>query len=415
MSDPRLPFAIRALNRGGALLGALGARRPRLDEESLCAEARKRTGLDAFGDEGFRAPFRRLLAALEDEAGLTTLGRIIARAEMVNLLSNRLQIADWWQRHPEIGDETVRAPLFIVGMGRTGTTILHELLALDPRNRVPLSWEVQRPCPPPIEAERETDPRVAQTDHDLAQTDRILPEFKKMHPMGARLPQECIAITAHDFTSMLHHTAYHVPSYAHWLHREADLAPVYASHRRFLQLLQWRSPGEHWVLKSPGHLWALEHVLHEYPDAVFIQTHRDPLRIVASLASLIAMLRSMTSRHADLGEIAEEWAEHIAVALDHAVDVRESGRIPEDRILDLQFRDFLAEPIGFVKRIYDRFGMTFTAETESRMRDHLNTNPSDKHGAHFYRFGDTGLDEAALRRRFQRYQEAFDVPVEPLG
>ena len=416
-TEPRvspLPLPIRLMNRAGSALRAVGVARPRLDEASLLDAARRRTGLGEFGDASFREPLGRLLDSLEADAALTTLGRVIARTEIVSLLANRLQMEDWWRRHPEIGEERIERPVFVIGMGRTGTTILHDLLAQDSANRVPSSWEVARPCPPPEASSRDTDPRIAEVDALLAQTDRLIPGFKSMHPMGARLPQECVAITAHDFTSMIHHTSYRVPSYAAWLHGEAELGPVYANHRRMLQLLQWRCPGERWVLKSPGHLWALEDVMREYPDAVFVQTHRDPLRVVASLTSLVALLRTMTSERVDTREVAREWTAHIATALDRSVEAREKGRIPAERIVDLQFRDFLADPFAAIQRIYDGFSLDYTGEADRRMRAFLAANPSDRHGTHRYRFADTGLSVDEERERYRRYQMYFDVPSEDL-
>jgi hypothetical protein len=407
-----LPPSVRLLNRIGASLRGVGLRWPSLEEASLRAAARRKAGLADFGGDGFGEALRRLLAALENEAGLSTLGRMIAREELVTLLANRLELTDWRSRHPEIDAERIERPIFVIGMGRTGTTILHDLLAQDPAHRVPLSWEVAHPCPPPERARWDDDPRIARTDAQLAQTDRLIPGFRAMHPMGARLAQECVAITAHDFTSMIHQTTYRVPSYAAWLHGEADLGPVYANHRRFLQLLQWRCPGERWVLKSPGHLWALDALLREYPDARFVQTHRDPLRIVASLTSLVTLLRSMTSERVDPREIAREWAGTIASALDRSVEARERGVLPPERILDLQFRSFLADPIGCAQRIYEHFALPWEPRVEQRMRAFLAAQPADAHGAHRYRFADTGLSLDRERERFRRYQEYFDVPSE---
>jgi len=235
-----------------------------------------------------------------------------------------------------------------------------------------------------------------------------------MHPMGARLPQECVAITAHEFSSMIHHTTYRIPSYAAWLHGEADLGPVYAAHRRFLQLLQWRWPAPRWVLKSPGHLWAIDALLKEYPDARLVQTHRDPLRVVASLSSLVEMLRSMTSSRVDRQEIAREWMEHIAVALDRSVDARERGAIDASRVVDLSFRELMREPFGAIRRLYERFDMEYTDAVDARMRRFLAENSIEKRGAHLYRFADTGIDPDEARARFRRYVEYFDVAEEPL-
>ncbi|HXK26295.1 MAG TPA: sulfotransferase [Myxococcota bacterium] len=412
MDDPvRLPLAVRAFNAGTAPFARWLFP---LDPERLIAEARRKGGGTDFGDDGFRQGLGHLCASLEEEAGLTPLGRTIARRDILRCLVNRTLMQSWRQRHPEIAKQAIERPLFVVGMGRTGTTILHDLLAQDPANRVPYSWEVAVPCPPPERAHAHDDPRIAALDAELAGVDRLMPEFKKMHPMGARLPQECVGITAHEFASMIYQISYDLPSYSAWLQCEADLRPVYAAHRRFLQLLQWRWPAERWVLKSPGHLWALERVLAEYPDARLVQTHRDPLRVIASLASLTETLRGLTAWRVDRRAIAREWLEEIATALDRSVDARQRGVVPPGRIVDFHFRELLQDPFAGIRRIYEHFEIEFTPEAEEGMRRHLVENPSDKHGAHRYRFADTGIDIGEARERFRRYVEYFDVPAESL-
>jgi hypothetical protein len=412
MSVPlQLPLAVRAFN---AAASPFARWLLPLEPEKLIARARRSSGKTDLGDDGFRIGLERLCASLDGEAGLTPLGRTIARRELLRWLGNRLEMQDWWSRHPEISKQVIERPLFVVGMGRTGTTILHDLLAQDPGSRVPHSWELWQPCPPPEREHADDDPRIAALDAELSGTDRLMPEFKKMHPMGAQLAQECVAITAHEFASMIHQTAYGVPSYASWLQGEADLAPVYAAHRRFLQLLQWRWPAPRWVLKSPGHLWALGPLLGEYPDARLVQTHRDPLRVVASLASLVETLRGLTSWRVDRRAIAREWMEQIAAALDASVDARQQGRVGPDRIIDLQFKALLRDPFVAIRQIYSRYDMEYTPEIEARMRRFLAENPGDKYGKHEYRFSDTGLDVGEARERFRRYVEYFDVPAEAL-
>jgi hypothetical protein len=405
----RLPLTVRVFNQ---LARPFARTLLPLDARSLLATASRRAKLDDFGDDGFREPLSRLLASLDGEAGLTPLGRVIARTELTRWLQNRLEMADWRRRHPEIANERIERPLFVIGMGRTGTTILHDLLAQDPESRVPHTWELARPCPPPELAHADDDPRIAEVDQELNGTDRLIPEFKKMHPMGARLPQECVSITSHEFSSMIHQTEYRIPSYYSWLHDKQDLAPVYRAHRRFLQHLQWRWPAKRWVLKSPGHLWAIHTLLGEYPDARMVQTHRDPLKVVASLSSLIEMLRSMTSWQFDRGEIAREWMEQIAVALDRSVDVRQSGVIDPAHIVDIQFGELMREPFTAIRRLYERFEMPYSDDVEARMRRYLAENSVDKHGGHRYRWSDTGIDTGEARARFRRYVEYFGVEEE---
>ncbi len=408
MNEVRLPLPIRALNWAGRQLGRVGLSTC-LEEPSLLEAARKKTGLSDFGQETFKIGLRKLIASWEDEARLSALGRMVARSDAVRLLANRLQINETFKDHPDIGQGKIVRPIVVIGMPRTGTSILHELLAQDPHLRSPLSWEVAKPCPPPEKETFETDPRIAEVERELAQSDRVLPDFKKVHPMGARFPQECVAVTTHEFASVLFPTVHHVPSYAAWLFHEADMGPAYAFHRRMLQLLQWHCPAERWVLKSPGHLWSLRALMAEYPDACLVQTHRDPLKILASLTSLVSILQLMSSDRVDGREAAREWSDHLALALDRSVSAREDGTIPPEQVIDVHFEAFMADPFVSIRRIYDQFGLQYTPEVEERMRRFLEANPADKHGKHTYRFADTGLDPEAERRKVSRYREFFGV------
>jgi hypothetical protein len=410
---PPKPLPLRILNRAGAALGAVGLPLWRLDLETLLAKAESTTGLSDFGDEFFRGALSRLITAFEEEASLTALGRMVARGDLLRLLGNRLRMTDTLRRHPEIEAGSVRAPIFILGLPRTGTTILHELLAQDPANRVPMTWEVMVPWPPPERSTFETDPRIAQVDRHFSGVDRLIPGFQAMHPMGARLPQECVAITAHDFASMLFSTTHRVPGYQAWLDR-VDLRPVYAAHRRWLQYFQWKCPADRWVLKSPGHLWSLEELLVAYPDARIVQTHRDPLRVVASLSSLVTLLRSMSSDAIDPHAIGAEWAPRLAAGLEAVMRARDATALPTARVWDIHFRDFIGHEIDTVRALYAHFDLELTAEAEVRMRRFLAANPRDKHGAHRYALAAAGLDPVVERRRFAAYVERFGVAEEPL-
>jgi hypothetical protein len=405
------PFGLRVLNKTGAALRKLGVPIVRLDPDSLLQTARKSTGLTDFGHDRFRDPLARLVESLETEAQLTILGRMIARRDLLRLLEFRLRHAELRKQHPEIEYERVEKPLFILGMPRTGTSILHELMAQDPQNRVPMSWEVMFPFPPPEAASYDSDPRIAQVDEHLSGVDRLIPDFKKMHPMSAQLPQECAAITQFEFASMIWHTSNRVPRYEKWF-ESADQRSVYEAHKRFLQMLQWKAPGERWVLKSPQHLWTLEALLAVYPDARIVQNHRDPLKVVASLASLIATLRSLAMEEVDAREIGRDWTQRLASGLEHATRVRDEAKLPESQILDIPFREFMADEISMVRKIYDHFGMEYTAEAERRMRAFLAANAADKHGRHSYDLSAAGLDEATERKRYAAYQERFGIPSE---
>jgi len=408
---PRLPITVRAINAVGNTASRLGIRIGDLGMDALLAAASRETGLNDFGDPFFRQPLARLLESLESDAALTAIGRVAVRAELIRSLKNRLYMTDVFRSAPEIADGTIRKPLFILGLPRTGTSILHELLAQDPANRVPMTWEVFNMWPPPERSTYSRDPRIEQADRFLSRIDSILPDFKSIHPMGATLPQECVALMAHDFASIQFHTTYRLPSYQLWL-ENLDFGPVYASHRRQLQYLQWKCPAEQWVLKSPGHLWALDALLDQYPDALIIQTHRDPLKVLASLVSLVTTLRGLASNRIDPLEIADDWAVRLAQGLDTTTRVRNQRRLPPSRVFDMHFHELLRDEIAMVRRIYSHFDRELTAEAEAGMRAFLAAHSRDQRGRHSYRFADTGLDPEEERRRFAAYQQTFDVPSE---
>jgi hypothetical protein len=411
LEAPRLPLLVRA---GNALARPLARALPQLslEPEGLAREAQRRTRLADFGDDdAWRRGLEVFCAALEAEAALTPLGRSIARGSVLGALENRLRMTDWRRRHPELDAERVERPLIVIGMGRTGTTILHDLLARDPANRVPLTWEVDAPCPPPERGSHARDPRIAASDARLARTDALIPGFKSMHPMGALLPQECVTMLGTELASVAFHLQFRVPRYAHWLHEEADLAAVYRGHRRWLQLLQWRCPGR-WVLKSPCHLWHLRALLAAYPDARLVQTHRDPLKVLSSLTSLATTLRKMASDAIDPREIAREWSEWNAIAFEHSVRARIEGWIEPSRVLDLHFTDFMKDPFETLERIYAFADLDWTPEAERAMRAWWDAHPADEHGRHTHRFSDTGLDERSEREKVRRYVEHFGVREE---
>jgi hypothetical protein len=233
--------------------------------------------------------------------------------------------------------------------------------------------------------------------------------------MGARLGQECVRMTGSEFRSLIFTVQYEVPSYNRWLLDEADMAPAYRWHRLFLEHLQSGHRGERWLLKSPAHLWHLGGLLAEYPDAVLIQTHRDPLKVIASVSALAAHLRQMASDSPSLPVAAAQYGHDIFDGLDRGMTARRSGLLPAAQVVDVQFTDFMADPFATIGVLYDRLGLPLSAEAEAHMRAFLASNPGDGGGGGSrYRWADTGLDAEALRERAREYQDAFDVPSEPI-
>lgn len=299
-----------------------------LDADSLLAAACEPTGLDDFGGDAWREGFAVLLDAIEQEAALHALGRILTRAEIVRLLQNRLRIVDTLARTPEIEQREIPAPIFITGTARSGTSILHELLALDPAHRSPAAWEVLYSVPPPETASYETDPRIAIADRDVTFWHEIAPEYRSMHSNTGALPHECIFLMAHEFASDHFSGVLQAPSYARWLVR-SDLRPAFRFHRRMLQLLGWRCGPPQWLLKAPSHLSALPALFDVYPDARIVMTHRDPARTVPSTISLMATLRHMRRNDVDVDRLAAQLADGMALGLDAVMHWRARGEVPD--------------------------------------------------------------------------------------
>jgi hypothetical protein len=400
----------RALNVGGRVAERAGLGLVRLDAQNLCTEARRRTRLEIFDDEEgvFEEALGRLLHSLETEAGLSLLGRIAARQDLVRLLANRLRLVEDRRRFPAIAAQRVQRPLFVTGLPRTGTTLLHSLLAQDPANRVPLHWEMIFPSPPPERARYTTDRRIAVAERQVQWFKRLQPDIRFIHPVGARLPEECLIIQSHSMLSWQFQTTHHVPSYEAWLEAH-DLRLCYAWHRRFLQQLQWRCPGERWVLKAPAHLFGLPALFATYPDAGVIFTHRNPLEVAASLASLTTVLRRTFSDTVDPRAVGREMTARWSDALLRALVDRDAGVAPPSQFHDVQYIDLMRDPIGTVARLYAHFGLDFTPVAEERMRRFLAENPKDKNGQHRYTLAQFGLDRDEEAARYRSYRERFDV------
>ncbi|MBW2387254.1 MAG: sulfotransferase [Deltaproteobacteria bacterium] len=386
-----------------------------LEEGGLLDEATRNTGLSDFGDDEFREGLRVLLESLEGEARLNDFGRAFARGDILRNLENRLRVTEDLKRHPEILDVEIVEPIIIVSLPRTGSTILHHLMAQDPDNRYVATWECNLLSPPPESSTWDSDPRIGQWERVMAGAlGSEVPEFETMHPMGARLAEECLTLMAFDFKSQLFNYQFNVPSYELWL-EEQDLLSVYATHRRLLQYLQWHCPRKRWVLKAVGHLWGLKEIFEIYPDARLVQTHRDPVRVIGSLTSLMTLGLSMSSDQIDSSAIGEHWATSWVKALAKTIAFRDSGAVPEDRFFDVHYELSVSDPVGMVGEVYSHFGIEFSDVAKQRMTDYLALNPKDKLGAHRYTLKQFGLDPGELNRRYQFYVDRFDVACERTG
>lgn len=382
-----------------------------LNREKLLEKCRRLTGLDDFGDTSFLIPLDILLRSFEEDAQLNLIGRITVHCEMVRMLCNRLCMQRDRLLFPGIVLERIRQPIFITGLPRSGTTFLHALLSQDPACRAPRVWEVMHPSPPPETASCLVDPRIGRTRKELGWIDVLMPGFEKCHTIEAMLPQECIAMTDHSFLSYVFESMFYVTSYRSW-HDAQDKGPAYQYHRRFLQHLQWRCPGEYWVLKAPSHLMALTSLFEVYPDAQIVMTHRDPLKVLPSCASFAHVMRAPFTGPIDLkvlgAEVSRRWADSARLVM----QLRTERKELQDRFFDVSYPDLSRDPMAVVRGIYRHFHRDLSREAREAMQLHIARHPKDKMGAHHYSLEQFGLDPGTERRKFEEYIEYFGVAPE---
>jgi hypothetical protein len=399
-----------ALNWAGGQLGRAGVQLPSLRPAAVTRAAAKLAGSDDFGSDSFREPLGVFLGACAEEAELTTFGRLLVSKMLASTLSNRIQLHRWSLDHPEVKDEQIVSPWIIVGLPRTGTSVLSMLLGLDPLARPLLQWEAARPIPPATLEEAAEDPRIARTAKDLDGLMKLNPPLKAMHPFGATLAEECVSLFMYDVRSMALETQAHVPTYARWL-EQADMTPAYAQHRLALQTLQSRQPTERWILKTPNHLWHLDAMLAAYPDARVIWTHRDPGPVVTSLASLAnAGQRPLTSR-SDPRPTAEEWKRKCGFALRSAMAFDQAAN--DGWCQHLHYDALMADPVEAVCQLYRSFGEEVGSLHVRRMRSFLADRPADAFGRHRYDPADFGWTYAGLAEEFADYTERYGIATAP--
>jgi len=383
-----------------------------LDAASLVAEAVAETGLEDFGGDTFREGLDRLVEALDDQDELTALGAQIMGGRLRMLLANRLRIEDVYGRHPEIDAEEVEGPLFIIGLPRTGTSALSQLVALDPQIRSLRTWESSDPVPPPEKATEDSDPRIARTEAGLDAMNEAFPKMRSLHIQTATGPTECQDLLGMEFRTTHFDGMAHVPRYTAWA-MDCDMVPAYRYHRRTLRLLQWHCPPHLWHLKTPVHMLSLDALLTVYPGARFLWTHRDPGAVLSSVCSLIAYTRSWVSDRDDRHELGAQqmwiWSE----ALRRAIDFRH--RQGEERFTDISFGPLNADPVGTVRRAYEEVGLTLSDEGARRMTAWAAENARGSHGGHEHDIGDFGLEASDVDAAFSFYTDRFAVEKETAG
>jgi Sulfotransferase family len=371
-------------------------------EEVLDAACRD-TGLEDFGVDSFLEGLVVLIGSLDAEADLNPLGEFIVRDLIVRALKNRLQIEDWYRRHPEIADEVIERPLIGLGLPRTGSTALSFLLAEDPHARSLRRWEAGEPCPPPSTVEG-PDPRIAAAAAQQEMMDTAAPRLAALVPATATGPEECQDLMAVDFKSHYFQAFAHIPTYSRWL-LDADLSPTYAYERRALKLLQWGQPRRPWRLKCPSHLLFLPYLDKEFPDARYVWTHRDPTQVILSVADLYAEFGQMTSNTVDRDYIGRLNVEHWSLGMRRALEFRADGA--GGRFFDMDFEAVQRDPISEVKRLYAWLGEPVSPQFEAGMRAWWQSAAASRLPNTHPNPAAFGLDMDAVRPLFADYLQSM--------
>jgi Sulfotransferase family len=410
LADPRFPPAVAA---------AIAAVEPladavTLEPAALCEQAQAETGLSDFGDDAFRPRLEVLTAALRGEAGLSSFGRVSTQGQLVALLRNRLLVEDRIAHHPEILDVEIRRPIVIAGQPRTGTTHLHNLMAADPALRSLPYWESLEPV---LGAEERAaveqggpDPRPARTEVGLSFLNEALPYFKRMHEMTVDHVHEEIQLLAIDASTMLFETMTVLPSWRDF-YLAQDQTPSYRYLKRMLQVLQWQRGGDRWVLKSPQHLEQFGPLLTVFPDATVVVTHRDPVSVIASHATMLAYTARLNLTRPDPHAIGRYWSDRIQQMLE--TGMRERDQLSPNASIDVRFHEFMADDLAMVERIYDVAGQPFDATAHNAMAWFLDDHPRGRYGGVRYDLeGDFGIDPAERRAAMREYVARFGVDEE---
>lgn len=400
------PDWVRRINAMGDSVGG-AAELVSLAVPDLVDRAQRITGLTRFGDfDGdWRARLDSLVANIEKTANLTTIGRLMTRQEILRSLQTRLLMTREIDANPAILEEPIEAPVIVTGPGRSGTTILFELLSLDPELRPVLGYESAHPVP--TAANEDLASRIAMTECEQELWTDIQPEYASVHEHRSDLPVECITPMMPSFASGMWWITNDVPEWP------IDFAAAYRFHKVYLQVLQSQRPGPKptWVLKTPMHLPVLDLVFATFPDAWIVLTHRDPMKTVPSGLSTLALVRWTRSDTVDLEKVGAGGAAATYDLMLHVKQRREACELP-DRSVDLHFLDQVRTPVDAIRKAYTRMGRNFSAVHAERIENYLAEKPKGKFGSHAYSVADWGYTEQDVREQTQAYVEAFGVELE---
>ncbi len=369
--------------------------RSKASSDRLMAAATDQAGLGDFGDDSFRDGLDILIRSFREEASLNATGEAVVYPRLVSHLVNRLQVEDWYRRHPEIDDVPIVDPLFGLSLPRTGSTVLSFLLAQDPGVRYLRQWESSAPCPPPSTVQG-PDPRLFAAA--AASSERV---GKKGHvPSDVNGPMECLDIMALDFRTQMYHAFGRIPTYAGWV-TDADLTSTYRYERRVLKLLQWGEPARPWRLKSPAHMLWIDSLVRAFPDARFVMTHRDPTDVILSVCDVYADIAGTLTDDLDRDYIGRLNVEQWSTAIERVMKFRDDWG--DDRFYDIDFGSMQADPIGELRGLYAWLDRPVSTEFEHRMRVWWGENAATHQPSEHAEPATYGLDLDRVRPLFAEY------------
>ena len=375
-----------------------------LEPAELMAQARERAQCTNFGGEDFVEPLQRYTDSVNRESNFSEIGAATVREMLIRALTNRLQIEDWYARHPEIDAEEIVDPVFITGQPRTGSTALGHMLAVDPQTRSLRTWEAAQPCPPPELANATTDPRIAEANRKAKVFEALVPSVREALPRDSNGPDECYPLLHLSMANIAMDAWSDMPSFDHWLLESGfDWDPVYRYHKRVIKLLQWRHPAKRWVLRAPTHVFGIESLAAAYPNARFVMTHRDPVKTMPSVASLMFNMLDVMLADADPVKLGTAMVDKWALGTKRLMAFRE--RIGDDRFFDNSHSRQIRDAEGQIADLYAWLGWDFDDAMRQRIRNWSTENPKGKHRpkAEFF-----GMNEDQIRQKFAGYIERFN-------
>ena len=377
----------------------------KINANEILDQAKSETGLSDLGEPLFFEGLNKLIDSINNEANLNEIGIQAQPIRIQGLLTNRLRFEEDLKKFPEILDQEIIAPIVIVGLPRTGSTMTHRLLASDPNHTAMLWWEGRYPALLPGEKRGDIETRMELGKAEVDAVVAASPEALDIHPWDYKGADEEILLLEHNFLSTVPESFMALPSYSEWI-EEQDHTLAYEDLKKFIQYLQWQNPGrekKRWVLKSPHHLGFIDKMISVFPDAKIIQTHRDPIKTVPSFCSMCANLFEPLTTNFDKVFIGKHWSNKLTRALNHCMNISEQH---PDNFLDLEFLNMIKDPIDEMKKIYEFIGEPFGEKTEVAMEAWREENKHEM-GAHKYSLEEYDLTESQINDNFAKYQQKY--------